>query len=230
MPLKALKFWIAAFVAAVFFVACSASVSDYEFKNISPPSYMLEGGKKHFEMRLPQIEAQPTLDGGVLLAGDSITEGWLGYDIDLGAQISNHGIGWDTVTGLKARLPQMLRHRPDKLFILIGTNDIGYGRDVDDMAAEMSDIVTTLKHEMPETELFIQSVMPREDESMPAVRKINAAYKALAEETGATYIDLTPSFAAPDGTLKRELTYDGLHLNLKGYRVWGRVLKTHIND
>lgn len=218
------------FFTAVFFLGCSASVSDYDIKNISPPSYMLDGGKKHFDMRLPQIEVQPSLDGGVLLAGDSITEGWLGYDIDLGAQISNHGIGWDTVTGLRARVPQMLRHRPDKLFILIGTNDIGYGRDVVDMAAEMSDIITTLKRGMPEAKLYIQSVMPREAESMLAVRKINAAYQALAKEVGVIYIDLTPTFAAPDGTLKPELTYDGLHLNEAGYGAWAEVLKSYIED
>jgi len=132
MPIRALKLWIAAFVAAVFFLGCS------------------------------------------LLAGDSITEGWLGYDIDLGAQVSNHGIGWDTVTGLKSRLPQMLRHSPDKVFILIGTNDIGYQRDVDEMAEELADILDTFKRDKPDTKLYVQSVMPREAENMAAVNNINA--------------------------------------------------------
>jgi len=231
MPRQFQKSWIAAFVAAVFFLGCSQDPNtNYDVQNISPPEYMLQGGKDHFAYRLPQIEAQPVLNGGVLLAGDSITEGWLGYDIDLGAKISNHGIGWDTVTGLFNRLPQMLRHSPDKIFILIGTNDIGYNRDVGVMAGELSDIIATLKRERPRTELYIQSVMPREAELMPAVKEINAAYLAVAEKAGVSFVDLTPTFAAPDGTLKPELTYDGIHLNEEGYRVWAKVLKTYIED
>ena len=229
MPIRALNLWIAAFVAAVFFLGCSHEQgAKYKLNDISAPEYMLQGGKDHFALRLPQIEEQPILSAGVLLAGDSITEGWLGYDIDLGAQVSNHGIGWDTVTGLKSRLPQMLRHSPDKVFILIGTNDIGYQRDVDEMAAELADILDSFKREKPDTKLYVQSVMPREAENMVAVNNINAAYKALAEVKGVTFIDLAPSFAAIDGTLKPELTYDGLHLNLEGYLAWSEVLKPYI--
>ena len=198
---------------------------------VKPPDYMWPDGKAHFNSRLPEIDAQPVLMGGVLLAGDSITEGWLGYDIDLGADVSNHGIGWDTVTGLKNRLPQILRHTPDKLFILIGTNDIGYDhRKVDVMTAELRDILQTLKRENPQTKIYLQSVMPREAETMAAVNAVNTAYQALAAEQGITYIDLTPTFAAPDGTLREEMTYDGLHLNLAGYRAWSKVLKFYIDD
>ena len=230
MPINVLKSGIAAFGAAVFFIGCSASSSQNNIINISPPSYMLEGGQEHFQMRLPQIEAQPKLNGGILLAGDSITEGWLGYDIDLGEEVSNHGIGWDTVTGLKSRLPQMLRHNPDKLFILIGTNDIGYKRPAKDMALELTEIVETLLREKPGTKVYIQSVMPRELESLQAVEAINKAYADVAREQGVTYINLMPVFAAPDGTLKPDLTYDGLHLNQNGYEVWAKALKTYIQD
>ena len=229
MTLKVLKFWIAAFFAAVFFLGCAQERAvDYDIQSLTPPSYMWPDGKAHFKSRLPEIEAQPILNGGILLAGDSITEGWLGYDIDLGAEVSNHGIGWDTVTGLKARLPQMLRHTPDKIFILIGTNDIGYNRPVSEMTAELADILDTLKREKPAAKLYLQSVMPREAQSMAAVNAINAAYEALAKDKVVTYIDLAPILAAEDGTLKPEMTDDGLHLNLEGYRAWAEALRVHI--
>lgn len=197
---------------------------------IKPPDYMWPDGKAHFNSRLPEIDAQPILKGGVLLTGDSITEGWLGYDIDLGAQISNHGIGWDTVTGLKNRLPQMLRHTPDKVFILIGTNDIGYARDVTVMTAELATIIEAFQKVKPETKIYIQSVMPREAENLASVNAINVAFEALAVKKSVTYIDFTPIFAAPDGTLKPELTYDGLHLNRAGYQVWKEALQPYIEN
>ncbi|WP_051279171.1 GDSL-type esterase/lipase family protein [Hellea balneolensis] len=195
---------------------------------ISPPDYMLPGGKAHFRARLPEIDAQPLLEGGIMLAGDSITEGWLGYDIDLGAAVSNHGIGWDTVTGLKLRLPQMLAHSPDKVFILIGTNDIGYDRDPELMADELLDIVSAIKEKRPKTEIYIQSLLPRELSAMAAVKEINQHYARIALQSGVNYIDLTPAFAAPNGTLKADLTYDGLHLNQTGYKVWAETLKPYI--
>lgn len=197
---------------------------------IAPPDYMYSGGKAHFRSRLPEIDAQPVLNGGILLAGDSITEGWLSQDVDFGVAVSNHGIGWDTVTGLKSRLPQMLRHSPDKIFILIGTNDIGYNRTPEDMAQELSDIIDVFQREKPDVKIYIQSVMPREGPAMPSVNSINSAYKDLAAEQGVTYIDLGSEFAAADRTLKPDLTYDGLHLNAQGYQVWEKILKAYIEE
>jgi len=226
-----LKFWIASLIAVVFLWGCSqSSQKQYDVSTISAPDYMLKGGKEHFALRLPEIDAQPVLQGGVLLAGDSITEGWLWQDVDLGVQVSNHGIGWDTVTGLQSRLPQMLRHNPNKIFILIGTNDIGYQRDIKVMADELKTIIQTFQREKPKAQIYIQSVMPREAQALPMVRDINASYKSLAEDQGVNYIDLTPVFAAPNGILKPELTDDGLHLNAQGYEKWASVLDEYIQN
>ena len=225
-----LKIWIATFFVAVFFLGCSASQFSLNNAKISPPDYMLDGGKEHFKMRLAQIEEQPVLEGGVLLAGDSITEGWIGVEHDFGVAVSNHGIGWDTVTGLRNRLPEMLRHNPDKVFILIGTNDIGYRRDVKIMASELKDIISAFQEDKPRAEIYIQSVMPREKESRSYVDEINKAYSLVSREQRATFIDLSPEFSTTDGTLRPELTYDGLHLNAIGYKVWASILEKYMDN
>jgi len=231
MPMQMLKLWTVAFIAAVFFLGCSqVQNTQYTLQDIVPPDYMMQGGKDHFNWRLPLIEEQPVINGVILLAGDSITEGWLDKNIDFGVAVSNHGIGWDTVTGLKSRLPQMLRHSPDKVFLLIGTNDIGYNREPEIMAQELSEIIDAFQSQKPNTQIYIQSIMPREIEAMPFVDGINAAYKALAVKQGVIYIDLELAFAAPDRTLKQELTYDGLHLNEQGYRVWAEMLEPYIEN
>lgn len=239
MPNQDLKFWTVALVATVFFLGCSGplvspgpddALSLPPPHAISPPGYMYSDGKAHFRARVIEIDAQPILSGGILLAGDSITEGWLGQDIDFGVPISNHGVGWDTVTGLKSRLPQMLRHSPDKVFILIGTNDIGYGRGANVITSELSAIIEAFQKTKPETEIFIQGVMPRNIDAMPRVDEINENYRRLAQERNVTYVDLQPVFAAADGTLKPELTYDGLHLNEAGYERWAKAIRTYIEN
>ena len=196
---------------------------------IKPQHDLAEGGKKMFSERLAEIKRLPQMSGGTLLAGDSITQGWREYDF-LDGEISNHGIGWDTAIGLQARLPEVLRHSPDRIFILIGTNDIGYSHTRQQVAGPVKSFVERVSTDMPETKIFIQSILPREQGSMPMVVEYNEALKKVARETGAEYLDLTSAFAAEDGTLKAELSPDGLHLNEKGYKVWAENLNPIINS
>ena len=119
----------------------------------------------------------------------------------------------------------MLRHSPDKVFILIGTNDIGYERNADIMTSELSTFIEAFQKAKPETEIFIQGVMPRNIDAMPRVDEINASYRRLAQDKSITYVDLRPIFAAADGSLKPELTYDGLHLNEEGFSVGRKLSK-----
>jgi lysophospholipase L1-like esterase len=59
----------------------------------------------------------------------------------------------------------------------------------------------------------------------PTIRELNQRYAASAASAGGTYVDLWPSLAAPDGSLRSELTLDHLHLNGAGYQAWVDVLR-----
>lgn len=196
---------------------------------IKPQHGLAEDGKKVFAERLSEIKALPEMRGGTLLAGDSITQGWLWQDL-LDGDTSNHGIGWDTAVGLHARLPEVLRHRPDQMFILIGTNDIGYGHTAQQVAGPVKSFIESASQVTPETKIYLQSILPRERGAISIVEEYNDALENVAAETGATYLDLTPEFAASDGTLRRDYTTDGLHLNEAGYRVWADILNPIINS
>lgn len=196
---------------------------------IMPQHDLAESGKETFSKRLSEIKALPQMTGGTLLAGDSITQGWREFDF-LDGDLSNHGVGWDTAIGLRARLPEVLRHRPDQMFILIGTNDIGYNHTAQQMAGPVKTFIESVSKEIPETKIYVQSILPREQGALPLVREYNEALKNVAAETGTEYLDLTPAFAAEDDTLQAELTTDGLHLNEKGYRVWAENLNPIINS
>lgn len=196
---------------------------------IKPQHDLAEGGKETFAARLSEIKALPTMTGGSLLAGDSITQGWLNYDF-LDGPVSNHGIGWDTAVGLHARLPEILRHTPDQMFILIGTNDIGYDHTAEEVAGPVKALIKRVKKERPKTKIYIQSILPREETSLPSVISYNAALKQVALETGVEYLDLTPIFEAEDGTLRDDLSTDGLHLNEAGYKVWAGILNPLIKS
>jgi lysophospholipase L1-like esterase len=191
-----------------------------------PPSYMVEDGKAHYDMRVADIRAQGLIQSGVLFAGDSLTEGgdWARFFPNI--KTANHGIGWDTSDGLLMRAEVISENRPDKIFILIGTNDLAYNRTPAQIADTVRMLVTSLHGSESQARIYLQSVLPREAAAGAKIAGINAAYKAIADDLGrVTFIDLTPAFAAPDGTLRADLTYDGLHLNQAGYEVWVSEIK-----
>jgi lysophospholipase L1-like esterase len=61
-----------------------------------------------------------------------------------------------------------------------------------------------------------------------AVCSLNDRYRNIATETGTTYVDLSGVLSAADGSLRSELTFDGLHLNGSGYRAWVELLRPHL--
>ena len=56
------------------------------------------------------------------------------------------------------------------------------------------------------------------------VMAINAGLKQLGIKNNITIIDLYSPFVDDQGLLKKEYTYDGVHLTGKGYAVWASIL------
>lgn len=185
-----------------------------------PPAWMAEDGQAHFQKRVAEIAALPRADDATLLLGDSITEGWLWQAEQPGRAVLNHGVGWDVTEGLLARWPQYAEADADTVLIMIGTNDISYGRTPDQVVPPLREVLTRLKDAHPDARIILQSVLPREVDFRSRVGDLNAAYQALSNEMSMEWLDLTEAFRSPDGTLDPTLTDDGLHLNAKGYRVW----------
>ena len=57
------------------------------------------------------------------------------------------------------------------------------------------------------------------------VVNVNAGLKQLAIKNKIVLIDLYSAFVDDQGLLKKEYTYDGVHLTGKGYEVWTILLK-----
>ena len=214
--------------AALTFIVCC--VPQQAANTPPPPTYLVEDGKAHFIMRVADIRAQGLIKSGVLFAGDSLTEGgdWATYFPDI--ETANHGVGWDTSDGLHLRTEVISENRPDKIFILIGTNDLGYNRSPAQIAETVRRLVTSLHGSERQARIYLQSVLPREAGATAKIQQINTAYRQIAANLRrVTYVDLTPAFTAEDGTLRADLTYDGLHLNQAGYEVWVREIEGLVN-
>ena len=183
--------------------------------------------RRGIEMRVSQLERLTPRPGRVVFLGDSITDhgAWAEWFPEL--LTLNRGISGDSVSGVHARLGSAL-HDPTAVSLLIGTNDLGgmgRSRRVDDIAAQFDDLVRAIRSDAPGAVLLVNSVMPRTKRMAPTIRGLNERYARIADRVGATYVDLWPILAAPDGSLRDALTRDHLHLNGAGYEAWIGVLR-----
>jgi lysophospholipase L1-like esterase len=178
----------------------------------------LEG---HQARRVSAFEAFPLVPDDVVFLGDSITEGGLWEELFPGVRTRNRGIGGDTSDGVLRRLEQVTRAGPTKVFLLIGTNDLFRGASEAEVVSNIEEILDRLKQESPDTEVYLQSVLPRAASYRASVEALNARLAEVAGERGAAWVDLYPGFLDPEtGGIRAELSNDELHLLGPGYALW----------
>lgn len=166
----------------------------------------------------------------MLFLGDSITE-WTAWE-DWFPELCtmNRGIAGQAICDVMARLDSAIVD-PKAISLLIGTNDLhGLGRssDVEQITEQMRALVLRIREMAPSAPLFVNSVLPRSRHFRDRIIRLNAGYQAIASESSLTYVDLWPFLANSDGIIKPEMTVDGLHLSVTGYKIWSDVLRPHL--
>ena len=210
------------FLGCLFFQSLYAQQADSSFHNY------------WYDSRLQYFKQLPAKKGPVLFWGDSITE-WADWNELTGlGNVLNRGIAGDITYGLQHRVDEVVRHKPRKVFILIGTNDINKGIAVPAIVRTYTALLEQLKIDLPKTKLYVQSVFPINDSLInrqyykgtnAQIFQLNAALKAMSNEVGATYVDVYPAMLDTKEQMNQEYTYDGLHLSGKGYLQWVAFLR-----
>ncbi|HPQ96908.1 MAG TPA: GDSL-type esterase/lipase family protein, partial [Thiolinea sp.] len=63
--------------------------------------------------------------------------------------MKNRGIGGDDTGGVLGRLDEVVRSRPDKIFLMIGTNDLSAGKSVEQIIANYRLILRRIREASP---------------------------------------------------------------------------------
>ena len=168
--------------------------------------------------------------GGIVFLGDSISH--LGkWDLLFpDAATRNFGIAGERTEHLLQRLEPLIRLKPEKIFILIGTNDVGAGIMLDEIATNMERLLDRVRDALPDSRVYLQGVMPRQRKYAARVNALNQRYRAIAEIRGVFYIDLFPVFDDGTGKIRAEYTEDDLHLNGAGYETWRAKIAEFVNE
>jgi lysophospholipase L1-like esterase len=178
----------------------------------------------------------------VYFVGDSITRRWGALDYPellahfrqsfSGWNAANFGWGGDRTQNMLWRLDngELDRVSPKVFVVQAGTNNLAdfdaAELRVDAIAAGVEAIVSRLRRHSPDALVVVTGVFPRRDrpELNPSIAAINARLAAYADEHELRYLDIGDRLVDSRGVLKDEMSQDGLHLSLAGYRVWADAL------
>lgn len=189
--------------------------------------------KAYYYHRKEHFESLPDTPNEIIFLGNSITDGAEWSELFGNSNVKNRGIGGDDTDGVLERLTEVTSSKPAKIFMMIGTNDLAYGKTVDHVVENHKKIIAQIKTDSPDTEIYIQSVLPCEDavhttRPNDKIREINKQLIEICKSQALTYIDLDPAFSDENGKLNKKYSIDGLHVNGAGYLIWKEIVKKYI--
>ncbi len=194
---------------------------------------------EYWEQKVSLFDELPISFNDIVFLGNSITDGGEFAEIFDNISIKNRGISGDVISGVRERLHQVTDNSPRKIFLLIGINDISHNLSPEKLAKEYDLLVKEIIAKSPATKLYIQSVMPINNDfgryknligKEKVVTELNNHLKKIAAANNVTFIDLFPILSDSDGKMKRAFTNDGLHLTGKGYKAWTDFIKNFVEE
>lgn len=160
--------------------------------------------------------------------------------------VYNRGIGGFTTTDMLQYMEEMVfGTEPSRIFINIGTNDIGSpDYQLEPLMERYEEIISRIRERMPEAEINMMAYYPvNETDKLPEgewgktafvtrtnenIGIANAAVEKLAAKKGCRFINANDGLTDERGKLKKEFTIEGIHMYANGYQVVLDNLKQYL--
>lgn len=191
----------------------------------------------YYHQRWTLFQSLPQTKDDIIFIGNSITDGGEWSELFQDLRVKNRGISGDISAGVIKRIVEVMKRKPAKVFLMIGTNDLARGNSTDSVVKNILLTASWLKQENPATKLFVQSILPVSDvfkkfsghsSKTDSILKINNHLSNAAETYQYTFVNLYPSFCNQQGKLNEKYSNDGLHLTGEGYLLWKHLVFPHV--
>lgn len=210
------------FAAAVLGMCALSQVYAQEQSPVDS-NYVFSGYTEKMEI----FNKMPIRKHAIVFVGNSLTDAGRWNDIAPELPILNRGISGDISFGVVARLNEILRHQPKKIFLMIGVNDLKRNVPTEYIIANYRKIVARIQKDSPKTKIYLNSILPINEttliEAFKSVKNadiatLNVALRKISQENkGITFIDLHTILADNKGQLRADITPDGIHLEVSAY-------------
>lgn len=192
----------------------------------------------HYRERIAYFGQNPIGENKIVFLGNSLTEGgqWDKYFPE--AAPVNRGISGDNTEGILNRIDEIAGSYPAQLFILAGINDISQNIPNKQIIKHYRYIIQRVKDQSPETAIYIQSLLPINNDFRHYKRligkekqiiKLNKELKKLASKEKIIFVNINPLYMDDQGKLDAQHTNDGLHLTETAYSIWVGELQKYIH-
>ena len=193
---------------------------------------------------------QTAKKGQIVFVGSSLMEIFpiekMQQDLGLDRVIYNRGVRATTTADLLKHMDLCIFDlAPSKIFINIGTNDIGFNVPASTFLANYDEILRQIQEKLPETQVFVMAYYPvnsvadfgeseAEHESLFATRTneilelASSKVAQLAQKYHFEFINVNAGLADADGNLRQELTFDGGHMLPAGYEIVLENMKKYL--
>lgn len=206
----------------------------------SQRAYVPPPQRDYYLNRHELFNVLPADSGAVVFLGNSLTQYFEVAEFFPDQKVKNRGIHGDQLGKLLQRLRPIAALRPAKIFIEIGINDVEQKVPTDTVLHMYSRLLDSLKSNCPQSQLYVQSLLPVADTSVylpsycsPAVNKtvvnVNSALQNLSAQKNCVYVDVH-SRLLQNGQLHPAYSVDGVHLSGEGYKAWADVLRPLVAD
>jgi lysophospholipase L1-like esterase len=130
--------------------------------------------------------------------------------------LNNAGVPGDTTADMRGRFDRdVLAYKPNVVFILGGTNDLGHKVSQATTIANLKAMVVAAKAKG--IRVFLMTIPPDSFTSMaPYIDSLNAAIVRLGNANAVVVIDIHSPLSTSDGVYVRKFTSDGLHFSVLG--------------
>lgn len=171
----------------------------------------------------------------ILFTGSSSIRLWLTLKKDFPeANVLNRGFGGSQMTDLVNYVDQLIvPYQPKQIFIYEGDNDIGAGKNPDDILKQADMLLSLIRQKLPrKTQVLFISPKPSisrlqlKDKYLDYNTKLKLWTK---QQKNVIFIDVWNPMHDANGNMLRDLfVEDGLHMTMKGYDIWTKVIGAYL--
>ena len=116
----------------------------------------------------------------------------------------------------------------NRVYIMLGLNEMG--GTTENFTTTYGILIDKIREALPEAKIYAISIIPmieeRTDETYnnPKIKKFNDALVKLVEQKGITYVNAKAAVVNEQGTLRNDLSKDGIHLKTPGLTMFVNYL------
>lgn len=183
----------------------------------------------------------PPPQGVILFTGSSSIRFWDTLQRDMAPYtVVNRGFGGSMMHQVHHYVDDIvLPFRPVAIFLYAGENDIAglwltRRHTAEEVCNNFSAFFHHIQDEQPGTPIYYISIKPAKARRKywPEMQRANHLIEHFCENHAeAHYIDIVPVMQNASGEVRKELfTFDGVHMNEKGYQEWTRVIRPVVEE